>query len=148
MVTRNIFRGDDYPVYRPVYRYALVRPEIDPATNQPYPFDMSGCTVLATFKPLPTDPAADPDDEEAIILAEIKFNGDGSIAMAENFSLPPGHTAEDGVLHLTLDRTLTRTIQTGLALKSDLKVTDALDHDQTVPVVGQLVAMTTFTNRR
>lgn len=148
MVDRTIFRGDDYPVYRPVYRYELVTPEIDPLTELPIPFNLAGCKVRATFKAQPTDISADPTDSGAVFKADIVFNPDGTVASATNFALPSGLGASAGVLHLTLTRALTTDALTDLTLQSDLQVTDALDNDQTITVVGKLVTDDAYTNRR
>lgn len=148
MVNRKIWRGDDYPEYRPVFRYELVTDDIDPETNLPIPFNLASCSVLVTFKQDTTDITADPTDSTALILGEITFNNDGTVAAATNLALPAGHSAADGVIHLILDRTLTEAVQPAIVLRSDLQVTDALDHDQTVEVVGTLVADDAYTNRR
>lgn len=144
MTERSLIRMDDYySPQRPVFEYTLV----DSSSGIIEPFDMSGCTIRATFKVAPTEPNTDPTDTDAPLKADIAFGMDGSVTSATNWALPAGKTAADGILHLVASKAVTAGLPLNAPLKSDIQVTDAAGHNHTVILVGTLKATEGFTNR-
>lgn len=143
MTERTVVRGDDYVMRRPVFKLTLVAIEGDVIV----PLDMSGCTVRATFKTAPTDPATDPTDESAELKRDITFDVAGTVTSATGFRLPDGGTAQDGVLWLTATSSDTLALPLATTLKGDVQVTDANDEVLTVFSTATLKAVEGYTNR-
>jgi hypothetical protein len=138
MADRQIIRGDDYGVRRPLFRITLY-------TDTMAPFDLTGCTLRTTYKAAKTTPNADPNDTGAAIKHTLIINESGS-ATTQNGLYLIG-LASGGVIEERLTATESRTLPLNTKLFSDVEITDSLGEKATFFSEGSLTAIDGYTNR-
>lgn len=143
MSDRSIVAGDSYEGTRALYLIALTR--LDGT-----PYDLTGCTVRTTFKPVADDDAT---DAAAPIKAQIVIDGAGAAASAglvlgeivgDAFVPTP---ASAGKLAHVLTKQQSAAVPVGTALVSDVEVTDAAGRVSTFLFTETLTAVRGITNR-
>lgn len=112
----TIIRGDSYALRRPLFTYAFV-------ADGGGPFPLEGCIVRTTYKPAILGPEDDPIDASAAIKHTLRVGSDG--IPTETTGLFLSSTAAAGIVVERMTATETRTLPKGVALVSDLELTDA-----------------------
>lgn len=138
MAVRTIIRGDSYGIRRPFYTITLV--DID--SN---PFNLTGCTIRVTYKPVINTPDDDPNDTTAAIKHDIVINGSGVVTSSTGISLEGAATAGELVERLTA--TETRALPLETPLFSDIELTDANGEVFTWMMEDTLMAIDAVTHR-
>ena len=116
MADITIIRGDSYSLRRPLFTYSFV-------TNLGAAFDLAGCVIRTTYKPNVLGPADDPVDATAAIKHTLRVGSDGISTETDGIYL--SGLATLGVVVERMTATETRTLPAGIALVSDLELTDA-----------------------
>ena len=139
MTERTVIRGDGY-----VNQRAVLTATFRDAALQP--LNLENSTIYATFRPS-IDPS-DTTDAAAPMKCQIQFDAAGAVVgTAENFKLPAGGTAEEGVLEITASPALTGTLPANATLGFDVVVHKVGGDPITIPTVWTLKTQDSYTNR-
>jgi hypothetical protein len=138
MAIRTIIRGDSYGIRRPLFTITIV----DGSSN---PFNLASCTLRTTYKPVATDPTADPNDTGAPIKHFITINSGGTVTSNSGLFLVGAATA--GVVQERLSSTESRAMPLNTELLSDVELTDANGEVFTWLFTDTLRAVDGITNR-
>ena len=139
MVTKRLFRGDDYSVTGEIFTFSILKADMTP-------LPLAGCTVQSTWREEPVAPNTDPDNEAAAISARISFDSSGAVQSSDGLALPPGKDATEGELMLVANRAVTAAMPVDTTLHGDVQVTDASGKRRTVLVVETITAEDAYTD--
>jgi len=114
--------GDDYAANRPFDTLSFVTDELTP-------FDLSGCTLLTTWKAAVTDPATDPDDTSAVFTGALVVDAEGNPTTEDGIYLIGDATA--GTVQVRVFRTDTAALPVGETWLFDYQLTDSDGETQT-----------------
>lgn len=138
MAVRTIIRGDSYGIRRPLFTYTLVN-------EASTPFNLSGCTVRTTYKPVATSPDSDPNDTNAPIKHSIVIAANGTVSSSTGLVMVG--VAADGIIQERLTATESRALPLNTPLLSDVELTDANGEVFTWVSADTLLAVDGITNR-
>jgi hypothetical protein len=138
MAERNILRGDSFQTRRPLFEFTLV-------DDQGAPFNLTGCTVMTTYKPQLTTIEEDPNDESAEIKREIQIDGSGDVVYQNGLFLASNAAA--GVLYEHLTAAESAALSLGIPLHSDVQLIDSNGEVFTWLYMDSLVAAEAATHR-
>lgn len=133
-----ITRGDAYAIRRPLFTHTLV-------TTIGETFDLTGCTILTTFKIAPLPAADDPDDESGAIKGTLVVNEDGVATTQDNLFMVGA--ADDGVIELRLTSEETQAVAANQPWGSDVRIIDDNGEPYTWIFTDTLEARDAYTTR-
>ena len=116
MATRDLVRGDDYTITRPLFKFQLLDSLLQP-------LDIRGCKLQVTWKPVLTSIEADPNDTSAIIKHELQINLAGTVTLSNGLVLDT--TALTGVVYERLTKTESANMPLNTELVGDLQLTNS-----------------------
>jgi len=125
--------GDDYGRSRPFDQLEFV-------TDELAPFDLSGCTLLTTWKTAVTDPATDPDDSSAVFTGALVVDAEGVPTTQDGIYLIGDATA--GTVQVRLFKADTNLLPVGESWMFDYSLTDSDGETETwtYDAAGDLVS--------
>ena len=116
MTDKEVVRGDDYWNARPIFVATIT-------DNALSPYNLTGCTVRATWDEAVKPPESDPDDSTAVLRSLITIDGTGGVVESVNCELPDGGSAAGGILFIVADRATTAAMPLVSLISGDVQIT-------------------------